>query len=95
TFVLSRQPQNIPGVRSFTDLEILQNFETDKVIWIAGGAEIYRQTLWQCDELFLTRVHLKCEGDTYFPVFEDRFELAEILHKHKDFTIERWVRSHR
>jgi dihydrofolate reductase len=91
TFVLSRQAQNIPGVHSFTDIEMLQHFETDKTIWIAGGAEIYRQTLEFCDELFLTRVHRECEGDTFFPEFEDQFKLAEVMQQNENFTIERWV----
>lgn len=93
TFVLSRQPQNIPDVHSFTDLEMLQHFETDKTIWIAGGAEIYRQTLEHCDELLLTRVHRTVEGDTFFPEFEEQFKLEEIVAKNDDFTIERWTRN--
>lgn len=93
TFVLSRQPQEIPGVHSFTDLEMLQHLETEKTIWIAGGAEIYQQTLSLCDELYLTRVHRICEGDTYFPDFEDRMELAEIIQQKDDFTIERWAKK--
>ena len=91
TYVLSRQPREIPGVHSFTDLSILQHLETDQTIWIAGGAEIYRQALDLCDELYLTRVHRTCEGDTFFPEFEDQFELAEVVQKNDDFTIERWV----
>ncbi|MEO0510364.1 MAG: dihydrofolate reductase [Verrucomicrobiota bacterium] len=91
TFVLSRKPQAIPGVHSFTDLEMLQHFETEKTVWIAGGAEIYRQTLDFCDELFITRVHRTVEGDTFFPRFEDQFELAEVVQENNDFTIERWV----
>ncbi|HKK18002.1 MAG TPA: dihydrofolate reductase [Opitutales bacterium] len=93
TFVLSRQSSEIPGVECFGDIEsLLPRLETDKTVWIAGGAEIYRQTLDYCDELFLTRIHRQCEGDTFFPEFEDRFEFAEVIWKTGDFTIERWVR---
>ncbi|MFO8028219.1 MAG: dihydrofolate reductase [Opitutales bacterium] len=92
TCVLSRQPVAIPGVKSLTDIEQIHQLDTDKTIWIAGGAEIYRQTLDDCDELFLTRIHRHCEGDTFFPDFEDRFELAEVIEKNADFTIGRWVR---
>lgn len=93
TFVLSRRPQAIPGVHSFTDLEMLHHFDTDKTIWIAGGAEIYRQTLKYCDELFLTRVHRRPKGDTYFPEFENEFSLSEVIRKSDAFTIERWTRN--
>ena len=39
TFVLSRTPREIEGVHSFTNLEMLDHFETDKTIWIAGGVK--------------------------------------------------------
>jgi len=91
TFVLSRQPQAIPGVHSFTDLEMLQHFDTDKTIWIAGGAEIYRQTLEKCSEIYLTRIHRLCEGDTFFPPFEDQFVLSEIVQRNQEFSIEHWT----
>lgn len=93
TVVISRLPQGIQGVRGITDPGELDRLETDKTIWIAGGAEIYRQTLDRCEELLLTRVHRVCEGDTFFPEFEGQFMLAEILQECPDFTIERWVRK--
>lgn len=92
TYVLSRRSLDIPGVTSFTDMEtLLQHLDTNKTVWIAGGAEIYRQTLDYCDEIFLTRVHRRCEGDTYFPEFEDRFDFDGVIQKNDDFTIEHWV----
>jgi dihydrofolate reductase len=91
TFVLSRSPRTIDGVRTFTDLSILNELDTDKTIWIAGGAEIYKQMLPRCSELYLTRVHRKVDGDAQFPEFENNFELAEIITKNDDFTIERWI----
>lgn len=92
TFVLSRTPREIPGVHSFSDLEMLSRLETDKTIWVAGGSEIYTQLLPKCEELFLTRVHRIVEGDAFFPEFENQFELKEILTENSDFTIERWTR---
>ena len=92
TFVLSRTPREIPGVRTFTDLSLLEDLETDKTIWIAGGSEIYQQMLPKCNELYLTRVHREVEGDTYFPEFEDNFALKNITLKHADFTVEHWLR---
>jgi dihydrofolate reductase len=91
TFVLSRTPREIKGVHSFTNLEMLDHFDTDKIIWIAGGGEIYKQMLPRCSELYLTRVHRSVEGDACFPEFEHQFALAEIILKQDDFTIERWV----
>lgn len=93
TFVLSHVPREIPGVHSFTDLGMLDRLETDKTIWIAGGAQIYELMLPRCDELYLTRVHRTVEGDATFPDFEDDFKRAEIITENDDFTIERWVRN--
>lgn len=35
--------------------------------FIAGGAEIYRQTMDRADRLYLTLVHAAVAGDTFFP----------------------------
>lgn len=93
TYVLSRQPREIEGVHNFTDLETLEQLETKKTIWIAGGGEVYKQMLGKCSELYLTRVHRKVKGDAFFPQFEDNFTLHSIIHENKDFTIECWLQK--
>ena len=93
TYVLSRQTRKIEGVHNFTELDTLDQLNTDKTIWIAGGGEIYNQLLPRCEALYLTRVHRTVEGDALFPAFEEQFTLKEIISKNEDFTIEHWVRS--
>lgn len=93
TYVLSRTPREITGVHSFTDLEVLDNLETDQTIWIAGGGEIYKQMLDQCSDLYLTRVHRTVEGDAFFPNFEEQFTLNSVVSKTDDFTIEHWTKK--
>jgi len=39
--------------------------------FIAGGAQIYEQSLHRADRMYLTRVHADLEGDTWFPDFDD------------------------
>jgi dihydrofolate reductase len=39
-------------------------------IFVAGGAEIYRQALPLAARLMITRLHLKAEGDVRFPAIE-------------------------
>jgi len=92
TYVLSRQAREIKGVRTFTDLAVLDHLDTDQTIWIAGGGEVYQQMLNKCSELYLTRVHRTLAGDAHFPEFEDAFKLEEIIEQNNDFTIERWVK---
>ena len=36
-------------------------------VFIAGGEDIYRQTLARAHRLYLTRVHATLEGDAFFP----------------------------
>lgn len=55
--------------------------QTDKFgdeVWIAGGAEIYKQTLAHTDLIILTEIEKEYEGDAFFPEFDkDKFELVK------------------
>jgi len=46
-------------------------------LWIIGGALTYRQTVPYWDEVYLTLVKGRREGDAFFPEFEKDFELVE------------------
>jgi len=67
-----------------------EDFEGE--VFICGGAEIYRQALPLCSDLFLTHVKRVVEGDAFFPPFEHLFEPVETLQDNADFRI---VRYHR
>ena len=68
-----------------------------KEIFIIGGGEIYKQTMGLANKIYITRVHAELEGDTFFPVIEnkkwklsrkDDFEKDE---KHQyDYSFEIW-----
>ncbi len=46
--------------------------------YIAGGEQLYREAMPLADRLYLTRVGLEVEGDTFFPEFDtDHFQLIE------------------
>lgn len=64
---------------------------TPREVWVAGGAEIYAQTLAHCAELYLSLVDQEPEGDTFFPPFEDHFQLAGIVLQAKGFEVRRYV----
>jgi dihydrofolate reductase len=51
--------------------EALRMAEGDEV-FIAGGAEIYRQTLELADRMYLTKVERDFEGDAIFPEWDER-----------------------
>ncbi len=69
--VLTRRPFAAPGgVRCAKSLEqALELLEAsgDAEPFVAGGAEVYGETLPRASRLYLTRVRAAVEGDTYFP----------------------------
>jgi dihydrofolate reductase len=80
TIVLSRSQFSCPGVRTVSDLNELDPAKETREVFICGGAQIYRQALPLCSDLYLTLVKRVVEGDALFPPFEDRFEvIGEIL----------------
>ena len=71
-----------------------------KEAFITGGGEIYKQTMDIADKIYMTRIHAKIEGDTYFPpidpsvweiVFNKELKADE---KHKyDINFETWQKK--
>ena len=87
TIVLSRSAFSVPGVRTISRLEELDALAGNRQIFICGGAQIYEQTLPLCSDLYLTLVKREVSGDTFFPAFEEQFELAEELRETPEFKI--------
>jgi dihydrofolate reductase len=71
---------------------IALNIPTEE-IFVIGGAKIYELLLPLCDTLLVTHVHRRIEGDTFFPVFEDKFELSTVLIERNEFTIREYQRK--
>ncbi|MFN4298216.1 MAG: dihydrofolate reductase [Thermaurantimonas sp.] len=67
--VITRNPHfQAEGVQVYHSLkEALEAFPSSERIYIAGGADIYRQALPLADLMELTIVHRDYEGDTTFP----------------------------
>ena len=66
--------------------------ERPREIHIGGGAEIYRLALPFVSKLHITWIHDKPEADTFFPPFEEEFEIS-VTHPvatHKTLTYQ-WV----
>jgi dihydrofolate reductase len=45
-----------------------ENLEQE--LFVIGGGQIYAQALPQADCIYLTRVHILCECDTFFPILD-------------------------
>ena len=74
TIILSRNQLSIPNTQTVNTIESIESVATSDIIWIAGGAEIYQLMLPKCSDLYLTRVHQRPVGDTFFPEFENHFD---------------------
>lgn len=67
------------GVMVFHSLtEALTAFSHLERIYIAGGAEIYRQALPMADQMELTIIHREYDGDATFPEWnEEQWEMIQ------------------
>jgi dihydrofolate reductase len=93
TVVLTRTGEGIPGVEVISELAQLTPAHplfAGREIFICGGAQIYKAALPFCSDLYLTLVKRVVEGDTFFPEFEDQFELKEEVMETPEFKILRY-----
>lgn len=66
--VLTRQKDYAPqGVQVAHSLEQALELARGDEVFIAGGADLYQQTLGHLRRLYLTRIERDYEGDTFFP----------------------------
>ena len=42
-----------------------------KEVFIIGGGEIFKQSIEMVDKIYLTRVHAKIDGDTFYPELDE------------------------
>jgi dihydrofolate reductase len=90
TVVLTRSLEPIPGVTTISTLSQIDPTQPEfagRQIFICGGAQLYEMALPLCSDLYLTLVKRRVEGDTFFPPFEQAFELAEEMLNTEEFTI--------
>jgi dihydrofolate reductase len=66
--IITRQAITIEGCEVVNSIEAaLALCKDEQEVFIVGGAEIYRQSLPLTDRIYLTIVHKKFEGDSFFP----------------------------
>jgi dihydrofolate reductase len=93
TIVLSASGFSYPGVRTVQSLEEIHPGREEREVFICGGAQIYTLALPYCSDLYLTVVQREVEGDTFFPPFENQFELSRIELETAEFKILRYTRK--
>ena len=93
--VITSRPDSIdapPGVIRYSspDAAVLSFLEGNEefpseLLWIMGGGQIYRATVSMWNDVYLSRIDGKRQGDAFFPEFEERFTLVE-EEKREGFT---------
>ena len=76
TLILTRNPaEKINGVTTFQDVQSVLDWYQgqDKNLYIIGGKQIFQAFEPYLDEVIVTQIHARVEGDTYFP---EEFDLS-------------------
>ncbi len=92
TWVLSRSGFAYPGVRTLQSLDEIDPSGDSREVFICGGAQLYLEALPRCTDLYLTQVKRVVEGDTFFPPFENQFELETEVLDRPEFKILHYLR---
>lgn len=56
------------GVEVVRDIEDIRNLDED--IFIIGGAQVYAATIHMADQLYVTEIHARIDGDAHFPAID-------------------------
>ena len=89
TIVINNNPDfDTMGQELCTDLnEVINKYkDSEEVVFVCGGASIYRQMLPYVNEMIISVVKKDVEGDVYFPEYENDFEVYEEV-EHEEFTV--------
>lgn len=79
--------------------EALALTKDEAEVFIGGGETIYREALPIADRIYLTTIHSKIDGDTFFPEIGDEFQPVECIDVNGEpsytyQTLERTRRGH-
>ncbi|MGL4346957.1 MAG: dihydrofolate reductase [Chitinophagaceae bacterium] len=53
-------------------IEVVHHTLHCKQSFIIGGNQLYESTIHMVDNIYCTRIDTNCQGDTFFPTFEDK-----------------------
>ena len=87
SMVVSRTEEGIPGVETVRDLAEIDPRQYKETVFVIGGAQIYAEMLPRCSEVYLSLVNREVEGDAFFPVFEEGFDLVDVPLETADFKV--------
>jgi dihydrofolate reductase len=87
TKILTRKPAGKNEISALHDVE-----SSSGKIFLCGGAEVYANYLFECDELLITHIKFEATGDKHLPYFAHKFKLSEVIEENSLFKIARYLR---
>jgi dihydrofolate reductase len=78
-YILTRKDEPIEGAETVHDLRKLLDEFADTDLWVAGGAEVFKEIMdaGKADELYLTHIDGDFDCDRFFPEYEHGFKKVE------------------
>ena len=95
TIVVSLEPFEDDRVEIRNSLEeVIEEYrQSGEDLFISGGASIYRQCLPIADQLLISRIPGKHEGETYFPNFDEYYYHLVEQKAFETFTLQIYKRG--
>lgn len=95
TIVVSFEPFEDERVEVRSSLEeVIEEYRSSgEDLFISGGASIYKQCLPIADQLLISRIPGKYEGETYFPNFDEYGYKLVAQKPFETFTLETYKRG--
>lgn len=95
TIVVSFEPFEDDRVEVRSSLEeVIEEYRSSgEDLFISGGASIYKQCLPIADQLLISRIPGKHEGETYFPNFDEYGYKLVAQKPFETFTLETYKRG--
>ena len=95
TIVVSFEPFDDERVEVRSSLEeVIEEYRSSgEDLFISGGASIYKQCLPIADQLLISRIPGKHEGETYFPNFDEYGYKLVAQKPFETFTLETYKRG--
>ncbi len=67
--------------------------QLDKICYVAGGSQIYEQTISLANRLEITEVHRHFEGDKFFPQIATQIWNETFRENHKGYSFVTYIRN--
>lgn len=74
--------------------DLLEKYlDSDEVVYICGGATIYKLLLPFAKELIISHIHNEYSGDVYFPEWDEENYYSETIFKNESFTTVKYIKK--